>query len=139
MDTDEDCCVICLAGFTNPVCTPCPAQHMFCMQCLNGWISEAAEAGRTSYSCPSCRRAFDVAKGLADLRSHKRRLEKDSLNQENAWDGIVFIIKVIGMIMVGVAFLVLAPTMVDCYTRADGIEQSTCIDLLLFSHHREMY
>ncbi|KAK0202486.1 hypothetical protein DFS33DRAFT_904898 [Desarmillaria ectypa] len=62
MDIDEDCCVICLAGFTNPVCTPCPAQHMFCMQCLNGWISEAAEAGRTAYSCPSCRRAFDVAK-----------------------------------------------------------------------------
>ncbi|KAG7445095.1 uncharacterized protein BT62DRAFT_209676 [Guyanagaster necrorhizus] len=59
MDIDEDCCVICLAGFTDPVCTPCPAQHMFCMQCLNGWISEAAEAGRTAYSCPSCRRAFD--------------------------------------------------------------------------------
>ncbi|KAK0183707.1 hypothetical protein F5146DRAFT_671813 [Armillaria mellea] len=72
MDTDEDCCVICLAGFTNPVCTPCPAQHMFCMQCLNGWISEAAEAGRTAYSCPSCRRAFDVAKGLADATSESQ-------------------------------------------------------------------
>lgn len=112
------------------------------MQCLNGWISEAAEAGRTAYSCPSCRRAFDVAKGLADLRSHKRRLEKDrsqGMDQENAWDAIVFIIKVIGMIMLGVVFLVLAPTVVDCYVGADGIEQSTCMDLLLYSRHREMY
>ncbi|PBK69150.1 hypothetical protein ARMSODRAFT_178101 [Armillaria solidipes] len=86
MDTDEDCCVICLAGFTNPVCTPCrkssilpimrsgkistfrpAAQHMFCMQCLNGWISEAAEAGRTAYSCPSCRRAFDVGKTVSHI------------------------------------------------------------------------
>lgn len=108
------------------------------MQCLNGWISEAAEAGRTAYSCPSCRRTFDVAKGLADLRNHKRRLEKDGLNQENAWDAIVFIIKVIGMIMLGVVFLVLAPV-VDCYVRADGFGQSACVDLFLLSILPGMY
>ncbi len=43
------------------------------------------------------------------------------------------------MIMLGVVFLVLAPTVVDCYVGVDGMEQSTCIDLLLYYRHREMY
>ncbi len=41
--------------------------------------------------------------------------------------------------MLGVVFLVLAPTVVDCYVRVDGMEQFTCIDLLLYYRHREMY
>ncbi|XP_075547414.1 RING finger protein 151-like [Dermacentor variabilis] len=45
-------CTVCLGVYRNPV--ECPCRHVFCSDCINGWLANSNGFGGAS--CPVCRR-----------------------------------------------------------------------------------
>ncbi|XP_054152439.1 V(D)J recombination-activating protein 1-like [Oppia nitens] len=90
--SDEYKCSICLTILQDPVCLPCPAQHMFCRLCITGYFQHLS-AG-TAKSCPVDRMVCTMADIRPAHPSIKSIIEKFKMRCPNHEDGCTVTITV---------------------------------------------